>query len=158
MLIGKKITLRSLKVSDLCFLQSIENNQDNWQFGSENRKFDIQDLLDYIRDASIDIEVAKQYRFVITLNTVPIGLIDLFDYTIVKAGVGVIIKKEYRNKGFAKEALELLILYSFKTLKINELYANIESRNISSLHLFQSCGFEFRSQESNLQYFSKLAD
>ena len=158
MLNGKKITLRPLQVSDLCFLQSIENNKENWQFGSEKRQFETQELLDYIRDASIDIEVAKQYRFVITLKTDPVGFIDLFDYSVAKAGVGVIIKKEYRNKGFAKEALELLTSYCFKSLEIKELYANIERDNTISIHLFQSCGFEFKSENRNLQYFSKLAD
>ena len=158
MLNGKKITLRSLQVSDLYFLQSIENNKENWRFGSEKRQFETQELLDYIQDSSIHIKVAKQYRFVIALNTDPVGFIDLFDYAVSKAGVGVIIKKEYRNNGFAKEALELLTSYCFKSLKIKELYANIERGNAISIHLFQSCGFEFKSEKRNLQYFSKLAD
>jgi len=38
MLVGKKIKLRSLKESDLNFLMNIENNCDNWIYGSENKK------------------------------------------------------------------------------------------------------------------------
>ena len=39
MLIGKKIILRPLNSSDLSFLRHIENNSENWIFGSENKIF-----------------------------------------------------------------------------------------------------------------------
>ena len=97
MLKGKNITLRPLQDSDLDFLFEIENNTENWQFGSEKKQYNKQDLLDYIVNAKTDITVAKQYRFVIDLNSTPIGFIDLFDYTTDSAGVGVIITKDYRK-------------------------------------------------------------
>ena len=77
-------------------------------FGSEKKQFTDQEFLDYIRNAKTDIKTAKQYRFVIDLSDKPIGFIDLFDYDIISAGVGIIIIKKFRNKGFAKEALNLI--------------------------------------------------
>ena len=157
MLKGKNIVLRPLQNSDLDFLFDIENNTGNWQFGSEQKQYNKQELLDYIANAKTDITVAKQYRFVIDLNSTPIGFIDLFDYTTDSAGVGVIITKDYRNKGFAKEALTLLTDYAFVILDINQLYCSITKDNLRSIKLFTSCGFEPKKEKKDLQYFVKLA-
>ena len=157
MLKGKNIVLRSLQDSDLDFLERIENNKENWQFGSERKQFNKEELLTYIANAKIDIKVAKQYRFVIDLNSTPIGFIDLFDYTANSAGVGVIIAENYRNKGFAKQALHLLSDYAFTTINLFKLHCTITKDNLLSIKLFSSCGFELEREKKELQYFVKLA-
>ena len=158
MLKGRKIVLRSLEDNDLEFLQKIENNKENWQFGSERKKYSKQNLIDYIQHAKTDISIAKQYRFVIDLKGIAIGFIDLFDYNIESAGIGLIISKDYRNQGFAKEALGLLVEYAFVTLKMKQLCANIKKDNISSIKLFSSCNFIFQRSKYDLQYFVKFAE
>ena len=157
MLKGKNIVLRPLQNSDFDFLKRIENNTDNWQFGSEKKDYSDKELSDYITNSTTDIKVAKQYRFVIDLNSTPIGFIDLFDYTADSAGVGVIIAENYRNKGFAKEALHLLGEHAFTTINVFKLHCNIAKDNLLSIKLFTSCGFELERQEKELQYFVKLA-
>ena len=158
MLRGKRIVLRSLQDSDLKFLSKIENDHNNWQFGSEQKEYSHQDLSDYIKNADIDISIAKQYRFVIDLDNMPIGFIDLFDYSIDAASIGVIITKEERGKGMAQEALNLLLDYSFSYLKIKKLAAITKKNNISSRKLFISCGFQLEQEFQELQHFIKLAD
>jgi diamine N-acetyltransferase len=157
MLKGENIVLRPLQNSDFDFLKRIENNTDNWQFGSERKEYSDKELSDYIANATTDIKVAKQYRFVIDLNSIPIGFIDLFNYTINSAGIGVIIAENYRNKGFAKEALMLLIEHAFTTVNLYEVHCNISKDNLASIKLFSSCGFELATEEKELQYFVKLA-
>jgi diamine N-acetyltransferase len=157
MLKGENIVLRPLQNSDFDFLKRIENNTDNWQFGSEREEYSDEQLSDYITNAKTDIKTAKQYRFVIDLNSTPIGFIDLFDYTANSAGVGVIITENYRNKGFAKQALHLLIDYAFTTVNVFKLHCAIAKDNLESIKLFSSCGFELERQEKELQYFVKLA-
>jgi len=157
MLNTEKIALRPLEKSDFYFLKRIENNTDNWQFGSEQKEYSDKEFSDYITNAKADIKVAKQYRFVIDLNSTPIGLIDLFDYTANSAGVGVIIAENYRNKGFAKQALDLLIDYSFSTIHLFKLHCTITKDNLLSIKLFSSCGFELEREKKELQYFVKLA-
>jgi diamine N-acetyltransferase len=125
MLKGRNIVLRPLQNTDLDFLFEIENNIKNWQFGSEKKKYNKQELLDYITNTKTDISLAKQYRFVIDLNSTPIGFIDIFNYTNDSAGMGVIITEKYRKKGFAKEALNLLTDYAFIILDINQLHATV---------------------------------
>ena len=153
MLKGKNIVLRPLQDSDLDFLEKTENNKENWQFGSEQKKYTKQELTDYISKAKTDIKVAKQYRFVIDLKGAPIGFIDLFDYTKKSAGVGVIISENYRNKGFAKEALMLLINYAFSDIKLKQLHCKITKANAASIHLFIACKFIFQREQADFQYF-----
>ena len=157
MLKGNNILLRPLKVSDLNFLFEVENNTDNWKYGTENKVYTKEKFTNYIANAKQDIATAGQFRFVIDLEKTPIGFIDLFDYTANSAGVGVIIAKNYRRRGFAKEALKLLSIYSFETLNLKRLDCNIEKDNLRSIKLFTSCGFELEKENEELKYFVKLA-
>lgn len=157
MLKGNNIILRPLQIIDLNFLFEIENNKDNWKYGSENIQYTKEDLTNYIANAKQDITNARQFRFVIEWKNTPIGFIDLFDYTLTSAVVGLIIAKKYRRRGFAKEALKLLFIYSFNTLNIKKLDCKIKKDNLASIKLFTSCGFEFKSEKKELHYFVKLA-
>ncbi len=157
MLKSDKILLRPLQLSDLDFLFEIENNKENWKYGTENKQYTKEELTNYITNAKQDIATAGQFRFVIDFRNTPIGFIDLFDYTANSVGVGVIIVKNYRRRGFSKEALELLIDYATNTLKIEKLHCNIQKDNLASIKLFTSCGFELEREKKELQYFVKLA-
>ena len=157
MLKGNKILLRSLTYSDLNFLKSIENNIDNWHFGSEEKKFSNDELTNYIENAKIDIKIAKQYRFVIDYKCSPVGFIDLYNYKNKSVEIGIIISEKYRNRGFAKESLFLILDYSLKNLGLKKISATISSENLLSLMLFNSCGFKIHKTENNLIHFYKLA-
>ena len=142
MLVGENILLRSLLDFDIDFLYSIENDKSLWKFGSENTYFDRFTLENYIRNAQQDIEKSKQFRFVIQHKDIPIGFIDLFDYSKSSAGVGIIIIDKYQNMGFGTESLSLLINYSRDVLKLTELFCNIKEDNAKSISLFTSFGFK----------------
>jgi len=157
MLKGENITLRPLYLSDLNFFFEVENNTDNWKYGTENKQYTKEELTNYIANAKQDISDSKQFRFVIDLENTPIGFIDLFDYKTNSAGVGIIIAKNYRRRGLAKEALKLLSIYSFETLNLKRLDCNIEKDNLRSIKLFTSCGFELVREKKELLYFVKLA-
>mgnify|MGYP000857555632 CR=1 FL=1 len=155
MLKGRSIVLRPLQKTDLDFLFEVENNTENWQFGSEQRQYNKQELSDYILNSKTDITLAKQYRFVIDLDSIPIGFIDLFDYTTDSAGVGVIITKDYRNKGFAKEALNLLTEYAFVILDIKLKKKEKEHKTI--LFSPSAASFDsFKNFEDRGEKFNKL--
>ena len=46
-----------------------------------------------------------------------------------------------RQLGYGKEALQLLINYSFTHLGLHQLYCNISEENMASIKLFTSQGF-----------------
>ena len=70
-------------------------------------------------------------------------MIDLFDYNPQhkRAGIGILIHPDFEKKGFASEALSIIINYSFSHVQMHQLYANITSDNIKSLALFNKYNF-----------------
>ena len=65
-----------------------------------------------------------------------------FDPYHLRAGIGILIySEENRKKGYATEALQLLINYSFHYLGLHQLYCNIASDNMKSIKLFTKVGF-----------------
>ena len=59
-----------------------------------------------------------------------------------RAGVGIwIADEDERQKGYAKEALQLLIDYSFKQLQLKQIYCNISPTNKASINLFSGLDF-----------------
>lgn len=144
MLIGENIALRALEPSDLDLLYDWENDSSIWKVSQTITPFSRHVLSKYLDNANQDIFTAKQLRLMIKKKNLSIGTIELFDYDPVnsRAGVGIWIAEESeREKGYAKEALKLIIEYSFKHLKLNQLYCNISSTNKISINLFSSLDF-----------------
>lgn len=148
MLIGHQIVLRTLLIKDLDLLYEIENDTELWKYGSEKRMYNRDELLNYIKNSDINIDVAKQYRFAVELHQNAIGFIDLFDYNGLSAGVGLIIHEDFRAKGYGKEALSLLIEHAFFTLDLKELYSYVKEDNLASINLFISSGFTFFDKQN----------
>ena len=142
---GKNIFLRALELEDIDYLFSIENNEKYWSISDSQIPFSKYLLNRYLKNSDMDIYEAKQLRLVITdFKNITIGLIDLFDIDFKnnRAGVAIIINEKMRSKGFAKEALELLIKYSKTHLSLHQLYCNILEDNTHSVNLFKSVEFK----------------
>ena len=150
MLVTAEIKLRTLKDTDLDFLFSLENDKSLWAVSGTTEPFSLVQLANYISHAKQDIAIAEQFRFVIDWQGKAIGCIDLYEYNFKKqnAGVGIVILKEYRRKGFAKQSLTLLIKYAWEKLHLKQLHTGIFSDNKASLALFQSVGFEMVRQNN----------
>jgi len=147
---GKLVRLRAPEPEDLEFLYQWENDTDIWQVSNTITPFSRFILKQYIETAHLDIYETRQLRFMIDLYsnglsaTKTVGTIDLFDFEPYhnRAGIGILIgDKSERGKGFAHDALNTLIHYSFTVLKLHQLFCNIGLENQQSLHLFQSNGF-----------------
>jgi diamine N-acetyltransferase len=144
---GQNIFLRALEPEDLEFIYHIENDENIWEVSNTQTPYSKFLIRQYLENAHQDIYEAKQLRLAICNNNQleAIGLIDLFDFDPKnkRAGIGIIIQNESnRNSGFGKEALSLLIDYSFQQLQLHQLYANISTENIASMALFATFGFE----------------
>ena len=144
MLKEKEISLRTLESTDLDFLLNLENDRTLWKVSGTTRSFSEKEIRSYISHAKEDIAISEQFRFVIDMDGIAVGCIDLYEYNWVKqkAGVGIVILKKYRRKGFAKQALKSLIKYAWKELRLKQLHTGIFSDNKSSLTLFKSVGFQ----------------
>ena len=144
---GTTIYLRALEPEDLEFVYHIENDESIWHVSNTQTPYSKFLIRQYLENAHQDIFEAKQLRLAISKNSVSeaIGLIDLFDFDPVnnRAGIGILIQNEtHRGNGIGKEALQLLINYSFRQLQLHQLYANIGVDNEASLNLFATFGFQ----------------
>lgn len=142
---GTKIYLRALEPEDLDLVFRIENNLDFWEVSANSAPYSRYLIKQYLENAHRDIYEVKQLRLVICDSTdQAIGLIDLFDFDPKnrRAAVGIVIEEESaRNKGYGKQALELLSNYSFTHLALHQIYAHVGADNTASRKLFESLGY-----------------
>ncbi|MBC8147959.1 MAG: GNAT family N-acetyltransferase [Bacteroidetes bacterium] len=157
-MIGKKILLRALEPSDVDLLYKWENDQAIWKVSNTIIPFSKFMLEQYVISADQDIYTTKQLRLMIDLKESivdkTIGSIDLFDFdpNNQRAGIAILITRENRNKGYASEALELLINYAFNTLNLHQLYCNIDVDNKVSLKLFHNFDFKIIGTKKDWTY------
>ena len=139
------VRLRALEADDLDLLFSVENDPLFWEVSNTLTPYSKQLLAQYLKNAHQDIFEAKQLRLVITRKTdgLVLGLLDLFDFDPhhQRAGIGILILKEYQHNGYAAKALEVFLGYAFEHLDLHQLYANIPVSNENSLHLFRKMHF-----------------
>ncbi|MEP2935053.1 MAG: GNAT family N-acetyltransferase [Gilvibacter sp.] len=140
------VLLRALEPEDLEFLYRLENDETIWEVSNTQTPYSKFVLKQYLENAHKDIYEVKQLRLAIISKNQKelVGFIDLFDFDPKNArvGIGVVIySDEQRNKGYAKNALGLLLGYCENNLQMHQVYANIGAGNKASLSLFESLGF-----------------
>lgn len=143
---GEHILLRAPEPEDLDILYLWENDPEVWHVSNTLTPFSRYTLKNYIENSHLDIYQARQLRLMIELTEThdTIGTIDLFDFDPFhnRAGIGILIGDvTQRKKGFAGEALDVVIKYSFNILNLHQLYCGIGADNTSSITLFQSRNF-----------------
>ena len=140
------ISLRAIEPGDIDLLYTWENDPEIWEVSHTLVPYSKYILALYIQNADKDIYESKQLRLMIdTPDGKTVGAIDLFDFDPyhLRVGIGLLIhKKEDRSNGYASAALELLIGYCFKKLKMHQLYVNIGCGNQISISLFKKFGFK----------------
>ena len=142
---GELVFLRALEPEDLDLLFEVENNEELWEVSATSVPFSRFILKQYLENSHKDIYEIKQLRLVICeIAGEALGFIDIFDFDPKnkRAALGiVIINRMNRQKGYGKEALELLCNYCFKHLGLHQVYANVGDDNVSSKLLFEKAGF-----------------
>jgi diamine N-acetyltransferase len=145
MISSEKIILRAPEPEDVDFLYQLENDKKLWHVSQTFRPFSRFEMEQYVLMAEKDPYESHQVRLMICLKSGDtIGTVDLFEIDPYnkRAGVGIVIVEDYRERGFASEALKLVKSYCFDQLNLHQLYCNIEVDNTVSIELFKKAGFE----------------
>ncbi|MDH8700676.1 diamine N-acetyltransferase [Dysgonomonadaceae bacterium PH5-43] len=139
------ILLRALEPEDLDALYKWENDSSLWNYGSTLTPYSKFALREYLSSSTQDIFQTRQLRLMIVekASDKAIGTIDLYDFEPLnlRAGVGILLDADYRNKGFGLQALELMKEYAFRFLLLKQLYAFIPVSNAPSRRLFTNAGY-----------------
>ncbi|HON18760.1 MAG TPA: GNAT family N-acetyltransferase [Salinivirgaceae bacterium] len=144
---GDKVRLRAVEPEDADLIHAWENDTAIWLVSSTLSPFSKAEIVEYIRSANRDIYTARQLRLMIETNenqSKTIGAIDLYDFDPyhLRAGVGILISgDENRRKGYATDALKVIINYCFNFLHLKQLYCSIPEGHDASIRLFESLGF-----------------
>jgi len=140
-----KISLRAIEPTDADFMYDIENDVEAWKYGDTIAPLSRKMLRDYALNYDADPFRSGQLRLVITENSTgsPIGLIDLYEISQrnSRAFAGIYIRKEFRRKGYAFDAIETICRYASDSLHLHQLAAKISDDNMPSLQLFSRSGF-----------------
>ncbi|MCX6246915.1 MAG: GNAT family N-acetyltransferase [Bacteroidetes bacterium] len=149
LLIGNKVRLRAIEPADLEFIYSIENDPVIWRVGNTLTPYSRHQLEQYILSSQHDVYSEKQIRLMIdTLlpenEKKTIGVIDLYEFDPHhgRAGVGIFVLQEEQEKGYATDALQVMIRYCFEILNLHMLHCNISADNSNSIRLFEKAGFQ----------------
>lgn len=143
--VNGEIVLRVPEPLDINTLVEWENNTEVWHAGTTNIPYSRFAMEQFVMDTQNNAFEKKQVRFMIDLisSKKTIGTVDLFDVNALhrRAAVGILITNEYRNKGYAKQALQKIEKYAFHDLWLQQIYARILGDNMVSIQLFTSEGF-----------------
>ena len=138
------VHLRAIEPEDLDVLYGIENDVRLWNVSVTNVPYSRYTLYEYVANSKNDIYSDRQVRMMIENEEGDvIGIVDIinFEPKHLRAEIGIVIKDEFRNKGYAKATLFNIREYSLKVLHLHQLYAYVDVENERSLRLFEKCGF-----------------
>jgi len=141
MLENDRFILRAPELQDIDTLFNWENDQSIWYLSNTITPFSRFEMEQFILNGNHDIFTEKQFRFMIESkkDKALIGCIDIFDFDPQNSrlGIGILVDQKYRSQGWASEALDVLIDYSFHHLKVHQIYCNILLSNVNSMNLFK---------------------
>ena len=138
------VRLRAMEPRDVDLLYRWENDPEVWKVSNTMVPFSKFTLQEFIKTSTMDIYASRQLRLMVEDwkgNTV--GAVDVFDFEPFhhRAGIGILIAKEYRENGYAEEAVRCVCQYLFTVFQLHQVYCNVMEDNEISLKLFQHAGF-----------------
>lgn len=136
-----QITIRKFTETDIL-------NKIRWINDPENNQYLHYDLpLEYEKTMkwfSIAKERSDRYDAVIEVDGIAVGLIGLLEIDLRNRKAEIYIalgEREYRGKGVAVAAVQLLMNKAFNELGLNRVYLYTERENLPAQRLFEKCGF-----------------
>lgn len=142
-ILGNNINIRGIKETDLDTIMEWRNRPEVMKCFFNRNKLTAEGqrkwYANYLNDAN-------DHMFMIeTKDNVSIGTMALYhvDFSSKKAEYGraLIAAEGYQGKGYAREALLLILDYAFTTLHLNRIYLEVFSDNLSAIKLYEKCGF-----------------
>lgn len=141
---NENIIIRAAEPNDADLIYKWENDQSIWRVSETYMPYSMYQIEQFLFNNN-DLFANRQIRFIIEKKegNEKIGCIDIYDFDPIhqRAGIGILLQKEYRKCGFAKESLALLLDYCFNILMLKQVYCLIDSLNEDSQNLFKKIGF-----------------
>jgi Acetyltransferases, including N-acetylases of ribosomal proteins len=144
-LIGKNIKIRNFDMSDQEQFFELVKDKDNHDLAGLEYTEDVdfgRNLLDMYqrRDGAYAISLVDTDKM--------IGIVELNKRgesaeLLPTREIGFVINRSFRQQGYAKEAVKLLIDHGFNDLKLTEIWASTEKANLVPQKLLESLQFKY---------------
>lgn len=142
---GKKVRLRPLSMDDLDNVMKWVNDSDVTRTLMTGRypmtrESEREWLEAHVKPSTTEIHYAVE-----TLGGDYLGGVNLFRVWSVErhAELGIVIgNKEQWGKGYAREAIQLLLKYGFEQLNLHLIYLHVYADHPRAIHLYESVGFK----------------
>lgn len=141
MWLGVEVSIRKFEKTDIPKKVEWINNPDNNQFLHYDIPISIESTEKWYK---MHIGDGDRYDAIIEVDGIPVGTIGLLniDNNNSKAEYYIAMgETNFKGKGVAKKASELLLNYCFYELGLNRIYLFTEIDNIVAQHLFEKVGF-----------------
>ena len=144
---GRRVYLRPVARSDAAVMIRLTNQSSRRCPGLVRRLKD----KDQFEDMRKRCDGKNCFGFVICRKEdgEPVGGISLFEiiHRTRKSGVvGYLIGAPFFRQGYATEALQVVLRFAFRQLKLHRIEANIQARNAASIALVKRAGFMCEGQ------------
>lgn len=135
------ITLRDFCETDIPDKIRWINDSENNQYLHYDLPMEYEKTLQWYRNKNNNIRL----DLIIEYCGISVGLIGLLgiDRTNNKAEYYICLgEKEYKGRGIAKVATNMLVNYGFTELGLKKIFLNVDAENTTACHLYEKCGFE----------------
>ncbi len=158
LIIGRKVKIRNFEKTDFDQFWSLVNDKNNHDLAG----------LEYTSDETFaknlfDMYLRREDTYVIALvsDNSMVGIIELnkrgeSESLILTREVGFVVDSKYRQKGYASEAVKLIVDFGRKELHLNEIWASTEESNTTPQKLLEKLGFKYiYSADESLPFVSQ---
>lgn len=147
---GEKIVLRPLRKLDAISISNHANDKDIARYTSVPHPYKLKDAQHFIKKTKINLEKKEAFELGIELKETKevIGMISLMkiDRENKNAEMGYWLGKKYWRKGIMREAIKLILIFGFRELKLERIYAKVLHPNVASAKLLEKSGFEYEGR------------
>ena len=148
---GNICRLRALEPEDLDVMYGWENDTNLWRVSGTVAPFSRHMLSRLVEEQQFDIYATRQMRLVIEAKDgdscqpgEAIGAVDIFEFDPLnrRAGVGIVVSPDFRQKGYAADALITLERYAKEVLQLHQLWSSVAEDNTACYGLMLKCGYK----------------
>lgn len=141
-LTGKRVFLRQPKAEDFAELARLYKSSRKFHRGLVQTPINEKAFGKYLAQSELD---ANRYFLICLLedNAIAgsINFSQIFRGNFKNCYLGYYLGEKFARKGYMTEAVEIILSFAFKELKLHRIEANVQPENASSIKVLQRAGF-----------------
>ena len=153
---SSRIKLKAITMDDAKDIFYLYSNSESALLDDWSPMISIREAKSTIKSRMYRNEKKEGLEYVIkTKRNQFIGCCGAVDFNLESMNCSIYyqVLKEYRNKGYATEAVRLICAYCFRKMKIHRIYAYITPGNMASLKVLEKNGFSIEGVLKDMEYY-----